>query len=173
MNTLEINQKKVIETKALLLDIIKEPSRFKEDDRLRPALKSQNGLAKYTNIERGIASCTLNTLKSASEPLLVRGFTELDELRNSAKDTIESAILGDKATKSTRTGLRNKIDKLEAQLSTMQKSDFLLTVLITELRGELKKMAHSSDSSELRRAEYHRINRIIEAKLSYTLHGKT
>jgi hypothetical protein len=169
MTTLDVNQQKVFETKALLKDIIAEAVPFKDDLSLKSALRSQGALAKYSNSERGIASCTLNTLKSASESLLERGFIELDELRINAKDAIESAVIGNKATKSTRTGLMHKVNDLEYELCIMQKSNFLLTAIIDELRGELKKMALSTESREFQESEYRRINRTIEIELNYTL----
>jgi len=172
MKTLEINQKKVIETKLLLLEIIKNPSSFKGIEALMVALKSQGGLAKFSDSEREIACCSLNTLKSASESLLDRGFTELNELRINAKDAIEAVEVGNKATKSTRTGLRNKIDEQESKLNSMKKSNFLLTTIITELRSQFKELAYSNDRSEKKKTIYEDVNRKIEAKLNYTHHGE-
>jgi len=169
MNTLEINQQKVIETKVLLKEVIGEPVPFKDDHLLKSALRSQGGLAKYSNPERGIALCSLNTLKSASEFLLDRGFLELDELRINAKDAIEVSVVANKATKGTRVGLRHKVDDLESELCIMKKSNFLLTTIISELRAELKKMAFSTESREFRESEYSRINQTIGIELNYTL----
>ncbi|SGY93163.1 Putative uncharacterized protein [Moritella viscosa] len=172
MKTLEINQKKIMETKSLLREIIKEPSSFRDIEALTPALKSQSGLAKYRDSERDIAPCSLNTLKSASESLLDRGFTELDELRINAKDAIEKVVIGNKVTKSTRTGLKNTVDELESKLKTMRNSNFLLTTMVSELRYELKKMALSSEDVERRVNIYQEFNRGVKAKLSYVSHGE-
>ena len=161
-----------METKSLLREIIKEPSSFKDIEALTPALKSQSGLAKYKDSERNIAPSSLNTLKSASESLLDRGFTELDELRINAKDAIEKFVIGNKVTKSTRTGLRNKVDELESKLNTVRKSNFLLTTMISELRDELKQMAYSSKDLEVKIAIYQEFNRSVKAKLSYISHGE-
>ncbi|AZG74810.1 hypothetical protein [Shewanella livingstonensis] len=168
MKSFEVNQKKIIATKSLLLEIITAPSDFKGIEKLVLALKSQNGLAKFSDNERNITPCSLNTLKSASESLLDRGFLELDELRVNAKDAIETVVIGYKAIKSTRTGLKNKVDELELKLGTMQKSHFLLSTLICELRRELRQMAYSSDSVKQRKITYQEMNSKIEAKLSYT-----
>lgn len=172
MITLKVNQKKVIKTKALLLDIIRQPLKYKDNEPLKSTLKSQGGLAKFTDSEQKIKACSLNTLKSASESLLGRGFIELDELRVSAKNAIEGVIDDSKATKSTRTGLRHKVDGLESQLNIMKKSNFLLTTMITELRGQLKNMAYSDNTTEQRQSRYNELNRKIEAKLNYTLNGE-
>jgi len=172
METLEVNQNKVIETKSLLLEIIREPLNFKGIEALLLALKSQAGLAKFSDTEKGILSCSLNTLKSASESLLDRGFKELDELRINAKDAIEEATIGNKATKTTRTGLRQAVNELESKLNTSRKSNFLLTTMITELRSELNRMAHSNDTPEEKKTVYQEINKRVEAKLSYLNHSE-
>lgn len=172
MNALEVNQRKVLETKVLLTEIINDSLPFKGDTSLISALKSQGGIAKYINEERYIASCSLNTLKKASESLLKRGFVELDELRINAKDALEIASLGKKATTKTRTGLKHKVDELHTQLSTMKKINFLQSVIIEELRGELKQIAYSNESPEQAQTMYLEFNRRLEAKLSYTLNGE-
>lgn len=172
MNTLEINQKKILETKVLLVEIIKEPLLYKDDATLKLALKSQSGIAKYINEERGIASCSLNTLKSASESLLRRGFVELDELRKNARDLLESTKLGKKATTKTRTGLKHKVDELQFQLITMEKVNFLQSVIIEEFRNKLKELACSNSSQEDIQFAYNEINKRLEAKLSYILSGE-
>ncbi|MGI2002190.1 hypothetical protein [Shewanella frigidimarina] len=172
MKTLEVNQKKIIETKALLLSIITSPLDFIGIEILLIALKSQSGLAKFSDIERNIYPCSLNTLKSASESLLDRGFLELDELRIKARDGIDAAAIGDKAIKSTRAGLKNKVGELEVKLDTMHKCHFLLSIMISELRRDLKQMAYSSDSFEQRRITYQEMNKKIKAKLSFTQNGE-
>lgn len=172
MNILEINQKKVLKTKALLAEVIKEPLPFEADTILSSALKSQTGLAQYINEDRNITSCSLNTLKNASESLLARGFVELDELRINAKDALESAVLGKKATTRTRTGLKHKVDDLQTRLNTLKKRNFLQSVIIEDFRYKLKELAYSNPSPEQVQTMYHELNKRIEAKLSYTLNGE-
>jgi len=172
METLEVNQKKVLETKSLLIEIITTPENFKVIDEISAALHSQQGLAKFSDSERGIAPCSLNTLKNASELMLDRGFIELNELRINAKNAIEKAVVGSKANKVTKAGLRNLVDDLESELNTMKKSNFLLETIITELRGDLKRMAYSDDTPDQKKAHYQYLNRKVEAKLNYVLYGE-
>lgn len=167
MNFREANQRKILETKALLIDIIKSPDQFNEDVTLKSALRSQGGLAKYSN--NSIVSCSLNTLKSVSELLLTRGFTELDELRINARDAIEHTYFDKKVTKNTRIGLKYKVDELQIQLDTMKKSNFLLSTIIEELRGQLKFIAYSKKSSEQTKDILNDYNKRLEVKLSYIL----
>ncbi len=82
------NQEKVLATKAFLLDIIKNSAEFKSNSELIKQLKSQGGLAKQDIPDLGIFPCSLNTLKTASESLLDRGFRELDELRINAREEL-------------------------------------------------------------------------------------
>lgn len=172
MQALEKNQQKVLETKELLREIIQEPENFRGSDTLKIALKSQQGLAKFEDEERGIVSCSLNTLKSSSEALLERGFVELDELRNNARGAIDKVIFSEKPNKSTRAGLKLKVTELERQLAITQQSNFLLTTIIMGMRSHLKQMAESDMSIEERKELYNYQNKKIEAQLNYTLDGE-
>ncbi|MFA0133556.1 hypothetical protein AB4440_14855 [Vibrio splendidus] len=172
MNTHERNQTKVTDTKSLLLEVITNPLIFKDSEDLKLALKSQGALAKYTDNERGIGSCSLNTFKTISNSLLEKGFSEIDDLRINAKNAIEVAVSGKPPPLSTRQKLQHKVDDLECQLSAMKKNNFHFSVIISELRGELKRMSESSDNIDVRQKTYEEINRKIESKLNYTLHGK-
>lgn len=170
MSISDVNQNKVLNAKDLLLEIIKKPVEFKEDNDLIKALKSQGGLAKYENLEKSIAACSLNTLKSASETLLNRGFLELDELRVNARNALEGALVESKANSRTRTGLKYKVSDLQSQCDSLQKSNFLLSSIVDELRGELKIQAFESNDARLIK-RYREMNKRLEAKLSYTLHS--
>ncbi|XNS81069.1 hypothetical protein AB6D09_017840 [Vibrio cyclitrophicus] len=169
---LEKNQQKIIETKALLLKIIKNPIQYKDAHDLTTALKTQAGFASYSNKEHDISSCSLNTFKANAESLLDRGFIEINELRINAKDAIESAIASSKPLKNTKAGLRHKVDSLEAERDSLQKANFLQSVIINELRGALKEMALSTDTVEQRHEKLKYVNKVVEAKLSYTINGE-
>ncbi|NQX97872.1 MAG: hypothetical protein HRT73_08345 [Flavobacteriales bacterium] len=156
----------------LLTEVIKDPLKFKGDATLKLALKSQTGLAKYLNEEYEIASCSLNTLKNASEYLLPRGFVELDELRINTKIALESIELDKKTKTQTRAGLKDKVDELRTQLFALRKSHFLQSCIIEESRSELKKMAYSNQASEQAQRMYLEFNERLEEKLSYTLDGE-
>ena len=87
----ENNQRTILATEALLLEIIKSPDGFKNNDGLVKALKSQGGLAKYEYAERHIGAVAINTVKSLSELLLDDSFDGFDRLRINARDAIEKA----------------------------------------------------------------------------------
>ncbi len=175
VKVLEKNKIKILETEKLLRDMITSPVEFKDDEELLKAIKSQSAIAKYQNQERNIASCSLNTVKSISEVLLDRGFLYLDELRISAKLAVEATILGEKVSKGNKqtiVGLRHKVDDLQSQLNTLQNSNFLLTVMILELRSNLKQLADHEGTIEDRQELYLYHNKKIEAELNYTLDGE-
>lgn len=175
MKVLEKNKIKILETEKLLRDMIASPLDFKDDEELLKAIKSQSAIAKYQNQERNIASCSLNTVKSISEVFLDRGFLYLDELRISAKLAVEATKLGEKVSKGnkqTSVGLRLKVDDLQSQLTTLQNSNFLLTVMIMELRSNLKQLADHEGTMEDRQELYLYHNKKIEAELNYTLDGE-
>ncbi|EMI4516802.1 hypothetical protein V6560_004421 [Vibrio parahaemolyticus] len=175
MKVLEKNQTKILETEKLLREIITTPTEFKNDEELLKALKSQSGIAKYQNQERNITSCSLNTLKSISEALLERGFLSLDELRINAKQAIEAAHHDEKASKGNKqtvVGLRHKVAELESELDAAQRSNSLLTAMVSELRSRLKQLAVHEGTVEERLELYREHNRTIEAQMSYTLSGE-
>ena len=95
---------------------------------------------------------------------------ELDELRINARNAIEAALIGSKANSRTRTGLKYKVSDLEVQCDSLQKSNFLLSSIIDELRDELKTQAFVSNDTRLIK-RYREMNKRLEAKLSYTLHS--
>ncbi|EKO3895391.1 hypothetical protein P0F23_002839 [Vibrio metschnikovii] len=172
MKVLEKNQIKVLETEKLLRGIITSPAEFKDDAELLEALKSQTGIAKYQDHKRTIEPCSLNTLKSNAETLLERGFLSLNELRLNAKWAIEEALHNERLSKSNKqtvVGLRHKVEELESQLDAAQRSNFLLTVMVSELRSKLKELANHEGTVEERQKKYRDYNKKIEAELNYTL----
>ncbi|EJG0668825.1 hypothetical protein C4G32_RS18970 [Vibrio parahaemolyticus] len=175
MKVLQKNQIKVLETEKLLREIITSPAEFKDDEELMEALKSQSGIAKYQDQNRTIESCSLNTLKSNAESLLERGFVSLDELRISAKLAIEAARLEEKASKGNKTtvvGLQHKVAELESELDAAQRSNFLLTVMVSELRSRLKQLAQPEKTLEERQEIYRRCNQTVEAQMNYINNGE-
>ncbi|NOH68948.1 hypothetical protein [Vibrio rotiferianus] len=175
MKVLEKNQTKVLETEKLLKEIITAPTEFKNDEELLKALKSQSGIAKYQNQERNITSCSLNTVKSISEALLERGFLSLDELRINAKLAVEAVHHNEKASKGNRqtaVGLKHKVSELESELDAAQRSNSLLTVMVSELRSRLKQLANHEGTVEERQELYREHNRKIEAQMNFTLNGE-
>ena len=167
----ENNQRTILATKALLLEIIKSPDGFKNNDDLVKALKSQGGLAKYEDAERHIGAVAINTVKSLSELLLDDDFDGLDRLRINARDAIEKALTG-KVKKSNAESARQKLASTEETLAITQQSNFLLNTVIKEMRAHLKAMALKDGTDEERLKRYNDINKKVEAQLNYVNHGE-
>lgn len=167
----ENNQRSILATKGLLLEIIKSPDEFKNNSNLVKALKSQGGLAKYENVERNIGACAINTVKSLSELLFDDGFTGFDKFRMSARDAIEKALTG-KIKKSNEESARQKLASMEEKLAITQQSNFLLNTVIKEMRANLKAMALQDGTDEDRLKRYKDINNKVEAQLNYVNYGE-
>ena len=167
----ENNQRTILATEALLLEIIKSPDEFKNNDDLVKSLKSQGGLAKYEDAERHIGAVAINTVKSLSELLLDDGFDGFDRLRINARDAIEKALKG-KIKKSNEESARQKLASTEETLAITQQSNFLLNTVIKEMRAHLKAMALQDGTDEERLKRYKDINKKVEAQLNYANHGE-
>lgn len=172
----ETNQKTILATEALLLEIIKSPDEFKNNDDLVKALKSQGGLAKYENVERHIGVVSINTVKTHSDLLFDDGFDDgrgggFDVLRINARNAIEKALKG-KIKKSNEESARQKLASTEETLAITQQSNFLLNTVIKEMRAHLKAMALQDGTAEERLKRYKDINKKVEAQLNYVNYGE-
>jgi len=172
MSHFKANQKSLESTKKLLLDVIDCPSEFMDNEILKIALKTQKGLAKYEDNEKGIRSCCLNTQISHAKLFLARGFVELDEARINAGLALEK--VGKRKNgpnRRTKPGLFIMVNELEADVAILEKRNVLLSIVIEKMKGDLKRFAERSDDSTLL-IEYEDKNKAIEAMLSYTLDGE-
>ena len=172
----EINQKTILATEALLLEIIKSPGEFKNNDDLVKALKSQGALAKYEDDERHIGLLSINTVKTHSDLLFEDGFDDgrgggFDVLRINARNAIDKALKG-KIKKSNEESARQKLTSTEKTLAITQQSNFLLNTVIKEMRAHLKEMALQDWTDEERLKHYKDINKKVEAQLNYVNHGE-
>jgi hypothetical protein len=167
----ENTQRTILATEALLLEIIKSPDEFKNNDDLVKSLKSQGGLAKYEDAERYIGAVAINTVKSLSELLLDDGFDGFDRLRINARDAIEKALKG-RIKKSNEESARQKLALAEERFAITQQSNFLLNTVIKEMRAHLKAMALQDRTDEERLKRYKDINKKVEAQLNYVNHGE-
>ncbi|MBF4405355.1 hypothetical protein EAY15_19490, partial [Vibrio anguillarum] len=72
----------------------------------------------------------------------------------------------------TVVGLQHKVAELESELDAAQRSNFLLTVMVSELRSRLKQLANHEGTVEERQELYRTYNKKVEAELNYTLNGE-
>lgn len=152
----------------LLLDVISNPTKYKDNETLSNSLKSQGALASYENEELGIKKCSLNTLKTASIEYLTRGFEEINELRLSAKDKLESAHEDKSENTKTIAGSKRKVDRLKNELERVRERNYLLSIIVSEMKSKMKELATTRDSVAKRTAIYQQFDEHLECKLSYT-----
>jgi predicted RNase H-like nuclease (RuvC/YqgF family) len=94
-----------------------------------------------------------------------------DNRRVLVEDT-EQHKKSSKGNKQTVVGLKHKVAELESELDAAQRSNSLLTVMVSELRSRLKQLAQHDGTVEERQELYREYNRKIEAQMNYTLNGE-
>lgn len=152
----------------LLRDVVSNPSKYKENNYLHNSLKSQGALASYENEEIGIKKCSLNTLKTASIEYLSRGFEEINELRLSAKHKLDSSQEDKSENTKTLAGSKRKADRLKNELERVREQNYLLSIIVSEMKSKMKQLATTRDSVAKRTAIYQQFDEHLEYKLSYT-----
>lgn len=150
----------ILSTKALrdlLVYIQKKPSEFIDADLLLKSLKSQGGAAKLrgewkTDIGIIIKECiSINTLKKYSDEIFSNGFSEIDDLRKSAIESVENAKEKKcSSNKRTKSGLLKRVNELEDALLKHKQVNFVLLQAISSSMSAIPGVASSSDP-EIRR----------------------
>ena len=135
----------------LLEEIKAKPYEFIQDDELFKVLKRQSELASYSNNEKGITGCSLNTVKRICNEWLYFEFEELDRLRNTAFEKLQGAKeLDKKPDKRSRAGLAVENRHLKNQNCSLEQTNFLLIKCCTDAIGDMRSIA-SGDSETVRK----------------------
>lgn len=160
---IERTSSSIIALRNLLKDVCEQPEAFEENKDLLHALKSQNGLAKYTNSELGIRASCINTLKRVSGVVLEGGFIELDNLRKGALVRLDDLAHRKKmSNKKNRAGLAKRVDELEELMLTLEGTNFLLVQAIIEVISGIKSVASIDDKA----ARNHRAQELTRKLIS-------
>jgi len=127
------NANSLLALRDLLLLIIRQPATFAENDVLKKALKSQNGIAAFEiSFEddgqiKQKERMSVNTLKSHSANVFEQGFEGLDSLRIAALEKIEEFKERLSASnKRTKQGLTHRTAELQEQLQNQQRINMVL-----------------------------------------------
>ena len=143
----ERSSRSVINLRDFLRQVCKSPDAYKKDEDLRAALKSQGGLAKYTNNDFDIIPSSINTIKRVSYEAIDGGFEALDDLRKGALERIEDHELKEKkSNKRTRTGLAMRVDELEDNILKLEHINFLLLQAFSEVISDIKSVANMENN---------------------------
>lgn len=164
----------IISLRNLLRNICEGPEAFSDDKLLRSALKSQGGLAKYTNAALGISPTSINTLKRVSAEVLDGGFNALDELRKGALSRLDDlALKSTSSNKRNRAGLAKRVNELEATLLLLEQSNFFLSQVVTEAIGEIKSVANVDDKTARTRRSKDAIRKLLSMIYTNTVTTNT
>ena len=165
MTLKEKNQKSFFIKVDLLKAIELDPNKYKNNKEILLAVSNQSGIAKLSDISLGVTACSLNTLKSISEELLIDGFDEFEKLRKKVKGQLEEKESETSVSTTSRAGLKIKNNQLIKTLNDSRKDNLMLAMMVTELRTSLKSMAKNSKSTELME-NFEFINKKVIAKLA-------
>lgn len=160
------NTRSVLALYGFLVVIIRQPSDFAANDRLRTALKSQGALSKWSDEEAGITASSLNTVKRIANTALQGGFEELDRTRISALNAIRATEhQSHRPQKLTKAGLAIQKTNLEHELQQALQDLWHVTSAISRAFSLWQKCAEQTNNPsvvELCRRE----QRELRARLS-------
>lgn len=152
----------------LLMDVIKNPSKWIGDTDLIGSLKAQGKLCRWSSVDLGIISCSLNTLKTAADSFLDEGFTGLDLKRCNALLAIEREISRKSKPKSgSKLLLKGRIKEQASQIRLLEQRNIILTYFVGEVQALAIKYS-KQDSSETHQAKCRRELQLMHSKLSFT-----
>jgi len=159
---IEQSSKAIICLRNLLRNVCETPELYRDDEVLRKAMKSQGGLAKYTNAKLGISSTSINTLKRVSAEVIEGGFIALDDLRKGALERIEDLEQSEKmSNKRTRAGLVKRVDELENDTLILEQVNFLLVQALIEVINDFKSVANAEDKAVRDRRSQEAIRKLL------------
>jgi len=152
--------------KQLLEDVIKSPKDFLDNQLLIDSLTAQGKLAAFEDASRGIERCSLNTLKERAEKEFIRGFEDLDVLRNSAKSAIKSTqSKKNKPKPGTIADLKVEKHKLEYELQKVRERNMMMTHFMIQIQRAAEAVVEKPYCDRTKR-HYHRELEIIYTTLA-------
>lgn len=144
------NSQSVLAIYAFLADVIRQPSSFITNASLRSALKSQGALAKWNDEELGIFASSINTVKRIANAALQGGFCELDRVRVSALEAIETeASRSHQPIRQTKAGLAIQKSNLEQELQQALQDLWHLTAVTNRALSLWQKCAEQTNNSSV------------------------
>jgi hypothetical protein len=120
----------VLALAKLLWSITKSPNDYMANIPLVQSLNSQGKIAHYSDIQTGISSSSLNTLKRNADLFIPGGFLELDNLRKAALNAVtKTPLLKVTEKKDKNSQLKSRLAEFE-RLNILLKEDLLLLTMI-------------------------------------------
>jgi hypothetical protein len=158
-----IYKESVVNWIKFLLSILSKTQTEPLPSNFKYILEDQNRFAAWSNTEKGIVKCTLNTLKDAANELPPENFEEitnqyiefetgwisLDTLRLEVIEELspvnETKQPEEKPNKSSRKGLKLAVSLLENRITLLEQQNMRLTSLLSNWMGKTKKYAAKAD----------------------------
>jgi hypothetical protein len=113
-------------------------------------LSSQGSLARYVNIEIGITSCSLNTLKQRADRYLDGGFPALDYARDKALSVLKAARLSAmQSSTQKKFTLKEKLAELKSEILHLNQDLFQYTVALNKSMEESRYFAKKTGDLSL------------------------
>lgn len=140
----------IINLYTLLKEALDDPGAFTTDVDFCAALRSQGALAKYANLEKGINPSSINTLKRIADREIDGGYLAFDAARKNVQAALDNYVSREKqANKSTKQGLRAKVEELEIQLHSAHLGMWQLTKALNESIQNSRSYAESSQDPSI------------------------
>lgn len=145
----EQSAESAVQLLGLLNDILKSPERFRTNDALVAALRSQGSLAQYSDPSRGIKATSLNALKRVTKRAIDGGFAHLDLRRRECLATITKSATSQSRRKTSTEVLSQRVQSLEAELLQALQDLAHITLVLQRSLTQGYSYAERSGSSTL------------------------
>lgn len=144
---MERNTRSVVALRSLIVEILRNPAAFADNEAVIKALKSQGALSKYSDMARGIQATSLNTIKRISAKVLQEGFEDFDRMRIVALEAINTfRDRSERSNKTTKIGLTRRVAEMEVELQQALQDIWHITMAFEKALSQGRYYAQQSDN---------------------------
>lgn len=138
-------------TLALLRNIITNPDKYRHDDELLDALKTQSRLARYQNPGAGIKGMSLNTFKAIANSDAPGGFSQFDSLRRQALEKLTQFQADTGLSDNTQASKKRKLKRLDSDVDVLKAANLVLLRAVGKALADLMDIADTKAESVRKR----------------------
>jgi hypothetical protein len=151
----------------LLRSLISQPHAFVDDQQLFAALRSQGGMAKYSDSSRKISPSSINTLKRIANEHFDGGWKRVDDLREQAFSTLEAIRKSaPRAERNTKAAKDATLTEVKSNLENLQRVNLVMLRVLTQTIDDLGLIGSAKSSGERTRLISESIQRARASLLS-------
>lgn len=122
----------------LLRGIISEPQTFINNQELFSALRSQGGMAKYSDTTRNVSPSSINTLKRIANEHFDGGWKRVDSLRDDAFSILEANKKSTpRAERNTKAAKDLTLAEVKSTLENLQRVNLVMLRVLTQTIDDL------------------------------------